>query len=634
MKKIISVLLVLCLSMSMTSCADAVEGTPSAALTDMPGNAYYERVPELPVELSGYTGAKRAAVSALANALRKEREVLYVYRDFAMTENHYTQKAKMAGDDAALVKNMDENWTLNPYAGSSCIRCEQTTAAGDWGGWLFLNGYLPEGENVPRLNTGSAGGQGLDLTGAAALRFFARGEQGGETVEFFTAGFGYDGSSGARLSAYPDSARKQSLGYVTLSRDWKEYMIPLSGIDLSYIVCGFGYVLSGGMSGNRNNVFYLDEIRFTGEIKQLQTAPVMLRSYQTDNIYIQNAAFSYDNALAAMAFLSEGMKEEAEEILDAFVYAAEHDRAAPGRVRNAYAAGDISSFPGWGNTARLPGWYDNTGGAWYEDRYQAGSNVGNTSYAALALLQYDAKYGNTHYLETAKTLMNWVIENCSDGGDGFMAGFDGWTEGNPPVVYPFTYKSIEHNIDAYAAFTRLYARTGEAKYTDAASSAMRLIASMYDTDKGVFYTGTLDDGVTANTSNIVLDAQVWAEMALGDAFAPYESALLEVEAMKTAGGAYPFCKANEDGGWWAEGTAYTALMYALRGETGKAGAALDALCGIQLPSGLFPAATVDNLSTGFELFDGSPWVYSTDAHIAPTAWFVMALNGFNPYAFN
>ena len=72
----------------------------------------------------------------------------------------------------------------------------------------------------------------------------------------------------------------------------------------------------------------------------------------------------------------------------------------------------------------------------------------------------------------------------------------------------------------------------------------------------------------------------------------------------------------------------------LRGEDEAAADALAALKGIQLESGLFPAATVDNLSTGFGLFDGSPWEYGTAPHIAPTAWFVMAVNGFNPYAFD
>ncbi|MER2143904.1 MAG: hypothetical protein ABS888_08895, partial [Eubacteriales bacterium] len=159
------------------------------------------------------------------------------------------------------------------------------------------------------------------------------------------------------------------------------------------------------------------------------------------------------------------------------------------------------------------------------------------------------------------------------------------------------------------------------------------IKSMYDGENHVFYTGTQDDGVTPSADNLVLDAQVWACMALGDDFAPYEAALEAVAAMRTPEGSYPFCLSNVNGGWWAEGTAYTALMYRLRGEHDRATTALDALASIQLDSGLFPAATVENLSTGFGLFDGSPWEYGTAPHIAPTAWFVMALNGFNPYAF-
>ena len=129
----------------------------------------------------------------------------------------------------------------------------------------------------------------------------------------------------------------------------------------------------------------------------------MLRSYDTENVYIQNAAFTYDNALAGMAFISEGMQPEAQKVMDAFVYAVQNDRALPGtgerpeevnpmRVRNAYAAGDISAFPGWESGAKLPGWYDNETGEWYEDRYQVGSNVGNTSYAAMALMQYYKAY--------------------------------------------------------------------------------------------------------------------------------------------------------------------------------------------------------------------------------------------------
>ena len=416
-------------------------------------------------------------------------------------------------------------------------------------------------------------------------------------------------------------------------------MIPLENADMSYIVCGFGYVLNDQNDGVADNVFYLDEIRFCGDIESAQSTPVMLRSYDTENVYIQNAAFTYDNALAGMAFISEGMQPEAQQVMDAFVYAVQNDRAleavadGPMRVRNAYAAGDISAFPGWESGAKLPGWYDNETGEWYEDRYQVGSNVGNTSYAAMALMQYYKAYGGEQYLQTARSLMDWVIADCSDGGDGFVGGFDGWQEGDPPVVYPFTYKSIEHNIDAYAVFSALYEVTGEAKYREAAESALRFIESMYDEEQGLFMTGTLDDGVTPNKSVVVLDAQVWCQMALGDAFGPYKSALDVVDKMKSPEGAYPFCLENKNGGWWAEGTAYTALMYRGIGRSEEYGQAMDALASIQLENGLFPAATVDNLSTGMDLFDGSPWEYSTDAHIAPTAWFVMAANGFNPYIY-
>ena len=66
---------------------------------------------------------------------------------------------------------------------------------------------------------------------------------------------------------------------------------------------------------------------------------------------------------------------------------------------------------------------------------------------------------DVHYAVTARDIMDWVLENCQDGRDGFSAGFDGWEEADPPLVYPFSYKSIEHNIDAYAVFGALYGAT-------------------------------------------------------------------------------------------------------------------------------------------------------------------------------
>ena len=574
--------------------------------------------------------AKELAVRALTDRLSESDGELYVYKNFASSVNHYTQKAKIFGQFGGNVRDMDENWTEDAVSGSS-IRCEQDTVLSDWGGWMFLNGYLPAGETVPRLNDGLTDDQGLDLSGADSLRFFARGEQGGEKVEFFTAGFGWD-EWGNKTVPCPDSAKKHSLGFVTLTREWKEYVIDLRNADMSYIICGFGFVLSGEKSGHGTSVFYLDEIRFTGGARaEEESRSALLRSYDTDNVYIQHAAFTYDNALAAMAFMSEDMPAEASRILDAFVYAVENDRYAPDRIRNAYASRSVEPFSGWEAGSRLPGWYDTEKGSWFEDQYQVGSNTGNTSYAALALLRYDALYKNETYLKTAQTLMDRVISECGGNGDGFSGGYDGWPEAD--VVYPHTYKSIEHNIDAYAAFRELYARTGEEKYAEAAASALRFIQSMYDPEERYFYTGTLDDGVTPNKGIVVLDGIVWNRMALGGLFDPYQDALETVAGMRTPENGYPFSKGNGNGGWWPEGTAFTALMYKLAGDEEAASASLEALRGIQLESGMFPAASIPELPTGLFLFDGSPWVYADDPHVAPTAWYILAVNGFDPYTF-
>ena len=580
-----------------------------------------------------YSDSAEKALNALSLKLKEESSSLWVYKEFGDTENHFTQKAMMWGNDKGLIHAMDENYQDEPHSGESCIRCEQETVYGDWGGWMFINGYLEQGSSVPIINNGISGGQGLDLTGAEKLKFWAKGEEGGETVEFFTCGFGYDGSTNRPTVDYPDSSQKKTLGYISLSDCWEEYDIDLGSADMSYIVCGFGFVLSGDKSGSGTSVFFLDDIHFTGSFSYGDQTNYLLRSYETDNNYIKNAAYTYDNALAAMAFISADRPAEAKELLDSFVYAVNNDRYFTGGIRNAYAAGDITSFPGWNNAARLPGWYDKDSGVWHEDQYQVGSNVGNTSYAALALLQYDAVYGSEIYRNTAAQLMDWVTDFCGSDTPGFTGGYDGWQESGKETTYVFTYKSIEHNIDAYAAFLRLFELTGESRYMDAAGSALSFIRSMYDNDKKYFYTGTGDDGITPSKDNIVLDAQVWACMSLREEFTPYMDSLSIVEQMENEEGAYPFCAANRNGGWWAEGTAYTALMYRLIGNDEKASAAMDALAAIQQDNGLFPAATVDNLSTGFELFNGNAWEYNTDAHIAPTAWFILAYNSFNPYSF-
>lgn len=585
--------------------------------------------------------AKTSALNALSYRLTSPRTTVYVYRDYGLTQNHFTQRKKIFGSDESLVKTMDENCTKKPYSGTTCIRCEQSASKKDRGGWMFLNGYLREWDGTPGTNDGKKGGAGMDLTGADALRFYAKGKKGGETVEFFTCGFGYD-VKGKKTAENPDSSVRKSLGQVKLTKDWKEYVIPLKGVNLKYIVCGFGYAVDGWANSKKDTVFYLDEIRFTGKIKSAQTAPVLLRSSDENDERLRNAAYTEDNALAALAFLSAGKKNEAKQILDAFVYAVKNDRAyasanskdSPRRVRNAYAAGDIRPLPGWNTGTRLSGWYDKDTGNWMEDLKQVGSSTASNSYAALALLQYYNTYGGKTYLETARSLMEWVLKNCFDHSLGFTEGFDGWKESDKLEDHTLTNRPTKDNLLAYAAFSRLYDATKDEKYLDAGLNACRFSENMYNEWKGRFMPGTLEDGYTPDTRSFVyLEIQTLGALTMWDTFnGPYLRTLTTIEDMKVKDGGYPYNRNNKNGGWWTEGTASTALMYRVLGKNDRYKAAMNALVKVQHKSGLFPAATVDNHYTGLTQTDGTSLMYTKDAHIAPTAWFIMAENGYNPFA--
>ncbi len=339
---------------------------------------------------------------------------------------------------------------------------------------------------------------------------------------------------------------------------------------------------------------------------------VPIASYETKIPSMKNAAYTYDNALTALAYIAEGKHRNAAKILDSLVQGIQNDRFRPDRIRNVYLAGN-SNYPAH--------WWD---GDWMEDAAQVGTTTGNSAFAALAFLQYYHRWGNEIYLQTAEIIMNWVLENCQDQNSGFTGGYKGWPEKDQIDV--LTFKSTEHNIDAFAAFQQLFYITGEEKYQTAMESAREFIRSMYD-ENGYFYIGTQSDGITPTKGNIILDVHVWTILALGKDFLPDPSVIDMVISMKTTEGGFPFHKENTKGGFWSEGTAFSALAFRNMGMDADAFSALRLLEQIQLDNGGFPAATVENLSTG----DG--WGYNQDTHIAPAAWFIMAVDNFSPFVF-
>ncbi len=143
--------------------------------------------------------------------------------------------------------------------------------------------------------------------------------------------------------------------------------------------------------------------------KQMDARPegaVFLPSYPTvRDGPLKDAAYLYDNAVAAVALVGCGKTGRASRIGDAILFALEHDRFwKDGRLRNAYLAGSAAALP-----VKLPGWWEPKQNGWVEDRYQVSSDSGNMAWAILALLAVHDSTGDPKYRDGAVEIGNWLL---------------------------------------------------------------------------------------------------------------------------------------------------------------------------------------------------------------------------------
>ncbi len=166
----------------------------------------------------------------------RARLPLVLYGDGAENPPPFAWSGWM-GDLKALA--VDDKCSTNPHSGTTCMKCQFKAASG-FGGIAWQS---------PANNWGDQ--PGLDLRGARKLTFWARGENGGEVVSFKLGILGPD-------AKFPDSDHSE-LPDVTLSTDWKQYSIDLSGKDLSRIATGFVWVVS---ASGKPVTFYLDDVQY------------------------------------------------------------------------------------------------------------------------------------------------------------------------------------------------------------------------------------------------------------------------------------------------------------------------------------------------------------------------------------
>lgn len=361
--------------------------------------------------------------------------------------------------------------------------------------------------------------------------------------------------------------------------------------------------------------------------------PAFLRSY--DDVsgqgapaldVLQNAAFTYDNALAAIALVACGRAGKARRIGDALLSAVGSDRLGPqGRLRNTYRAGPQQEFP-------IPpnGWWNPKRQAWQEDDYQVATATGNVAWAGLALLTLADALDDPKYRDGAARLGAWALTHTADAkGPG---GFAGGIHGYDTTAVRLTWKSTEHNVDLAGLFAwldRAGAKGGD--WAAGRAAATGFLTKIWRADAGYFPTGTLPDGVSVNDGNSGLDAQLWPLM-LPDAPLDWRRALAYADRAHGVAGGYDF-NADRDG-VWVEGTAQAALAWRIAGDNARADTLLAGLTGDISPGGYLWATRGDKVTTGFAIGPDSTEAdlyYFHQPHLGATAWAVLAAKRWNPF---
>jgi hypothetical protein len=386
---------------------------------------------------------------------------------------------------------------------------------------------------------------------------------------------------------------------------------------------GLGWALAlGSVSAAPMPASACDYLR--DRMSRMPPGPVLLASYPTVRSGpLNNAAYTYDNAVSAIALVACGKPEQARRIGDALLLALDHDRFwHDGRIRNAYAAGAIAGGP-----LKLPGWWDAPTSRWLEDGYQAGSDSGNIAWAMLALLTLDALGPDARYRIGAARLAHWVEGRIDTRGRG---GFTGGDLGHEPSPQSQQWKSTEHNTDLAAAFHWLADASGDRHWQQGADEAERFVAAMWDPQAGRFAVGTAEDGVHLNPL-LALDAQIWPLLALPGTHDQYLAALSTVQARLRFGAGYTYSEAG--GGLWAEGTSQVAVLMKLLRRDESARAADAAIQALRTDDGGYYASDVPATPTGFMLATdpSKPRVYFHLEHLGATAWAALSQQRYNPF---
>lgn len=163
-------------------------------------------------------------------------------------QRYFTPSGWMGdGEYGEKYLKLDGASEVQPFSPPVATRVRYNFGPQGWAGIYWQN----QPDNWGDLPGGNYSGRRFDR-----ITFWARGESGGEIVEF-KAGY-----ISAKDKPYRDSFGATT-GRVRLENIWTQYSIDISGTDLSSVIGGFCWVASAAFNTGDGITVYVDDIQYT-----------------------------------------------------------------------------------------------------------------------------------------------------------------------------------------------------------------------------------------------------------------------------------------------------------------------------------------------------------------------------------
>lgn len=341
----------------------------------------------------------------------------------------------------------------------------------------------------------------------------------------------------------------------------------------------------------------------------------LIQSFQN-----KDQSYIYDQALAIIAFASDGKKSDAKRLLKGLASLQLPD----GSLYFSYYLDGTSPYPGEG------------------DRRIAGS----IAWVALAATHYQSRFNEREFVPFTRKILTYLAGQIREAE---ISGSRQKAVVFSPVDLPGSafdeadVLALEHNLDALSAFTNFTKLNPQENWSQEILSLRKFVLSMWDPDRRHFWSGASLGSGRVNRSEFYLDNQTWSLLALDHdtlaSLAPMSALAKSCESLLTSReGIIGFSDRKPSKGparhefVWSEGTLGYALALQKLTKITKENVRCQNLSADAFIQYVRNMKTSDGgvaYATGTENPD-----FTTASSVAGTAWLIFAEKAFNPFEVN